>query len=440
MKQRFVLHWKRQVNPADLMLLLFALEGALLQFTGSINGFGNNLFATNLGATDAQIGMIQMVPNLVALLLMLPLGILSDRLKSSRTVPMIMLWLMVAGYALMGIVPMTAGLRMPMFFMALAFTAGGPVLYNAQWQNFFGDVIEVEKRNNVLTARNRFMFIVGIAAPILCGVLMGLCGTTEGKLMVLQVFFFICAAVTLVQLAVVGRIKTPRREHQGNSISLYDVGTTIRSLAASRSFAMFFIPAVLFYMSWQMDWSMWYIGQTQYLGLNEAELSITSGVFNVGQLVAVGVLSKIVRKRGADYTFSFAALGLMFCPLIMMFCSILPQGARFITFTVLMTVLNAPQCAVNLCAVQILLRVSPQENRSLAVSLYTMTTTLTNCFMPLAGVQLYTLLGADYRAMICFNVIVLVFRIFTLSLLVWRYKRLRGWGMLPDTQLENRTN
>ena len=64
---------KRTADPC----VLFAVEGALLQLFCSVNGFANNQFATGLGATDLQIGLIQTVPNVVALILLLPLGILT---------------------------------------------------------------------------------------------------------------------------------------------------------------------------------------------------------------------------------------------------------------------------------------------------------------------------------------------------------------------------
>lgn len=428
MKQR-VSAPRRQMNHWTMLALLFTAEGALFQFAGSINGFGNNLFATNMGATDTQIGLIQMIPNMVALLLVLPLGILSDRMRYARTMPRLILGGMIAGYVLMGVVPLTAGLRIPMFFLALAFTAGGVALYNAQWQNFFGNVVEVEQRNDILTVRNRVMFLVGIIAPILCGVLMGCFQDTQGKLLILQVFFFLCAAAMLFQFLVVGRTPAePRASKDG--FSLRQLSVTVRELAANRSFMMFFIPTVLFYMAWQFDWSMWYIGQVQYLELTETELSIVSGVFNVGQLVAIGVLSKIVSRRGTDHVFCYAGVGLLMCPLIMITCSLLPAGMRFLPFTVMLTVLNAPQCATNLCVVQILLRVSPRENYSLTVSLYNMTITLTNCIMPLLGVKLYQLLGGDFRAMILFNAVVFVLRIGTLSLLIARYRYLKKNDLL----------
>lgn len=400
------------VNP----VVLFAAEGALLQLFCSVNGFANNLFATGLGATDLQIGLIQTVPNVAALILLLPLGLLADRLSSSRTIPLICLLCVSAGYVLMAAVPGLGSARIPVFFITLVLTAGGPVLYNAQWQNFFGDVVPPESRNGVLTVRNRYMFILGVATPLVCGVMMSGMVDTMGMY---QLFFLLCAGAALLQAGVVSGIRTPRHPAAAK-FSLGQIGDAVKQMASSREFLLFFAPVLLFYISWQMDWSMWYIGQVQYLELTESEMTIYSGVFNIGQLAAIGLLSRSVQKRGVDRTLPFAALGLCSCPLTMMLCSCLPAGQRMIPFTLLVTVLNAPQCATNLCIVQILLRVAPRSCRSLAVSLFTLTTTLTNCIVPFLGVQLYTALGADYRAMLLFNLFTFLCRVFTLGLLVWR--------------------
>ena len=78
-------------GPDARLTLIFALEGMLFQFSGSIKAFGNNLFATNLGATDTQIGLIQTVGCAVTVALLLPVGIISDRCRSAKTVPVCLL-------------------------------------------------------------------------------------------------------------------------------------------------------------------------------------------------------------------------------------------------------------------------------------------------------------------------------------------------------------
>lgn len=114
----------KKMPPSAQTMLLFAVEGVFLQYITSINGFGLNLYATNMGATDSQIGIIQMVPNIVACAALLPLGILADRLKSTKTIPMLTLLVMCAGYAFLGSVPALGERCMELFFVSLAFTAG----------------------------------------------------------------------------------------------------------------------------------------------------------------------------------------------------------------------------------------------------------------------------------------------------------------------------
>ena len=93
-------------NPQSRLLLLFGFEGLLLQYAVSLNSIGNNLYATNLGATDTQIGLVTTIPNLAAVLLMIPCGILSNRTRCSRTVPMVLLLIMGGAYFGLGTVPL----------------------------------------------------------------------------------------------------------------------------------------------------------------------------------------------------------------------------------------------------------------------------------------------------------------------------------------------
>ena len=169
----------KKMPPSAQIMLLFAVEGVFLQYITSINGFGLNLYATNMGATDSQIGIIQMVPNIVACAALLPLGILADHLKSTKTIPL----------------------------LTLAFTAGALAIYNAQWQAMFGAAVSLRQRNDVYAFRNQFMFVIGIFAPVICGILMGRCHTADGKLLVLRSFFYLSAVCVLLQAAAIKKFR-----------------------------------------------------------------------------------------------------------------------------------------------------------------------------------------------------------------------------------------
>ena len=333
----------KKMPPSAQIMLLFAVEGVFLQYITSINGFGLNLYATNMGATDSQIGIIQMVPNIVACAALLPLGILADRLKSTKTIPMLTLLVMCAGYAFLGSVPVLGERRMDLFFVSLAFTAGALAIYNAQWQAMFGAAVSLRQRNDVYAFRNQFMFVIGIFAPVICGILMGRCHTADGKLLVLRSFFYLSAVCVLLQAAAIKKIPVKQQEEgkasaeAGNASSRFSVSDlleAITSVGKNKALRWFFVPVVFFYITWQLDWSMWYLGQVKYCKMSEMTLSICNGVFNIGQLAAVGMIAKVVRKKSPDFALIFAGIGLCFCPVIMILAPHLPLAYRGVAFIV----------------------------------------------------------------------------------------------------------
>ena len=412
-------------------LLLFGCEGALLQFVWSIaaaGGFGTNLYATNLGATDAQIGMTQLVPYLAAVALLLPVGLIGDRMKDARIVPAAIMAFLGAMYMLYGTVPAMGEHRMTFFFVFLALTAGFLSTYNSIWQSFFGDVTPLEQRNRVYAFRNRFVYVVAMAAPVLCGALLTALPDSESKLAVLRAFFYLCGALCLLNAFVISRMRGGRRSPEATSAARFsprEIGGVLRGLVRDRKFMAYFGGVMLFYMGWHMDWSMWYIGQTQYIGLNEAELSLYTALTSISQLLLMGAIVKLIDRRGTGVAFLCPILSLVFCPVVMLVGLHVPEGARAVAFLAMGTLVCSPQSGTNLCLVQMLLSAVPQRNRSLIISLHMMVVTLSNALMPYLGVRLYEVMGADRHALVLFNVTVLCIRLCAFALFSLRALRAR---------------
>ena len=209
-------------------LLLFGIEGLLFQFVYSLaagNGIGTNLYATNLGATDTQVSMVQLLSNLLAVALLLPAGILSDRTKNSKTMPVIILLFVGVMYFFYGTVPVMGEQRMVFFFLFVSLTAGLMAIYNAIWQAFFGDVPPLADRNRVYAFRNRFVFAISTVAPILLGTILTAMPDSERKLSVLRIFFYLCGALNLLNAFVLSRIPGGRRWRRSPSSPFPPLGT-----------------------------------------------------------------------------------------------------------------------------------------------------------------------------------------------------------------------
>lgn len=419
-------------DPRCRLLILFGLEGLLLQYAVSLNSLANNLYATNLGATDTQIGLVQTVPNMAAVLFLIPFGLLGGRTRRSRTVPLFLLLFLGISYFGYAAVPWLSLGRMEAFFAFLGMTVGGIAIYNAQWQNFFGDAVDMPQRNGVLTVRNRCLFFIGVIVPLLCGTLMTAAPHVEEKLQVLQVFYALAGVCMLLQAFVLWRIPCPARrdEELSKKAGLAVFRQALGHMAHHRAFRSFFVCIMLFYFSWHFDWSLWYLAEVQYAGMNEAQLSLFQALCSVCQMIFIGFFAGLCRKKSEHYAILWACAGLWLCPVMVAGMLWVPMQARAVYFIVIGLVGNIPQCVISMCTVQMLLQVCPRANRALIISLYTLFVTLSNSLLPLLGVQVYTALGSNEHAVFWVNSIESLVRAGVFVMMVVRYRRLKKAGDL----------
>lgn len=418
--------WRK---PSTRLMLLFGIEGILFQFLNSVMAYGNSLYATNMGATDTQIGLIQTIPNLIAMVLLLPIGILSDRAKSTKTLPILLLLIMALSCLGMGTVPGLGTSRILFFFLFLGIGVSAMANYNAQWQVFFGSVTTSETRNNVYTSRNRFMFFVGTLTPILCGAAMAAMNTSEEKLGALQIFYYLSGLFLFFQAFIIwkipGGLKTEKELASTPKFQLSTLVESAKFLVQNKAFRSFFFSVLLFYMSWHLDWSMWYLAEVQYMGMTELHLAGLNAITCIIQLATIGLFAKMNRKISVNFTIIFAGIGLCLCPVAVLSSLLVPLTIRPYFFIVMALIGNFPFGCVGLCIVQMLLDVLPDKNRSLITSLYTIAITLSNSLLPLLGVRLYTMLGADQRGLVLFNFLVFAFRFLALVVLIRRWQKMK---------------
>ena len=75
---------------------------------------------------------------------------------------------------------------------------------------------------------------------------------------------------------------------------------------------------------------------------------------------------------------------------------------------------------------QCLLQVIGEKNRTLNIAVYTTLISISNAFLPMVGVGIYTALGADTNACIGFFSIAMVLRVFTVLFWLLRWRGMRG--------------
>ena len=405
-------------------MLLFAIEGVFLQFMMSINGNAQNLYATYLGATDSQIGMIHIAYTVVTMVLLLPVGVIANRIGSKK------LLILVSGLAALmyiglGTVPDFGNLSLLFFFVFLGLGSGLISTYNSQWQSFFGDMVSIENRNNIYATRNKIMMALGILIPIGIGFVLGLAPENDDKVTVLRCFYYLGAFFLILLIFVLLKfddISSNKQNEKKASFSLSDIKEAFIQIAHDKKFKSFYFSAVVFYLCWHIDWSMWYISETQYCGFTGSTLSYYNAFITVIQLIGIGIWVKINRRKGVHFSMFISVFGIAAGSVGVILSLMVPMSYRIFVFTLVAVIATLLQAGMGLALVQVILDSTPEKNRSVIISIYTMTTTLSNCIMPFLGVKLYTILGADERALLIYYCIVFAMRSVPAVLFYKRYK------------------
>jgi MFS family permease len=178
-------------------------------------------------------------------------------------------------------------------------------------------------------------------------------------------------------------------------------------------------------MTWQLDWTLYFLGQVRYLGLDEAWLSYVSIGGTLVQFLSVGLWRRVNEKTGVRFGIILGSAGLTCCTLSMLAATSVPASAGPVLFLVLHTLSNVTFATIPMNLLQCLLQGIPEKNKTLSISIYTVFIALSNAFMPVTGVRIYTAFGADLNAYQAAFRIIFCLRLISTGLWILRWLMLR---------------
>ncbi|MDF2801008.1 MAG: Major Facilitator Superfamily transporter [Anaerocolumna sp.] len=386
------------LSPLNRPLLIFSIEGIFFAIISNMINNNNNLFALRLGASDLQVSLVSSIPQFVGVLVLIPVGILTDRMRNKQRMVTLSLFLLAFFYVMIGFVPILGEYKLLAFLVLLSLSIGPLTSYNASWQAYFSDVVPFEGRNRVLTMRTGSMFLINIGTPLVTGALLASVLGNSEKIRFHQIFYFTAAVILIIQIFTLKKIKEGEAVER-NFIKLSELKITLSDLVHHKPFMKFLGTALFFYLTWHADWTLYFLGQVNYLKMNEAWLSYVSIGAAAAQFLTIGLWSRINERIGPRFGIIFGNLGLALCPICMIVGTSLPISYAPVVFLIMNTFANFALANVSLSLPQYLLISIPEHNKTLSIAIYTVFITLSNAIMPMAGVKIYTLLGANLNAL-----------------------------------------
>ncbi|MCL2841635.1 MAG: MFS transporter [Defluviitaleaceae bacterium] len=393
----------------------YGIDGILVTGGLSLAANNNNLFAQRLGAGDFHLAMLQFLPQIIMLFLLIPSGILADSLKNKRVMVVIALVCSGIFFALAGgaaFIPLHT-IYFFLVFLAIANISNG--MYNLSWQGYFPEVVSAnpeahENRNNVLTFRARMVMIVNFSVPLVVGVILTAITSHEGKVAAHQAFYGLAAVMYFSNAFHFRKIKATQSAIP-KGISRTEMKEAVRRMVKNKPFMLFTLLILFFHMMWQADWTLYFIGQANYLYMNELMLSMGPVTATAAQLITLKFWSKNNVRQGVDKPLAYGMFSLALCPLAIIIGVSLPLSVGPWVFLVIHFIGHLGFANIALNLFQSLLKVVDEEYRSFFISVYTCVITLSNALMPVAGVAVYRAFGGNRQGLIYTFFIMFILRI-----------------------------
>jgi len=406
---------------------LFTLEGVAAAIAGTFNSSNANLMMTRLNATDYQLSLMATLTSLIGMFTLIPAAIFTDRLKNKRKMLVVIMFFTAACYLMAAGTPFLGSNVASALLIACALAGGAASLSNAVWQAYFADAIAPKDMNRTYSRRNLASFLIHMPGMLATGAILTAATMDSQKIHIHQIFFVLASVFLVLQVLILLRIPGGASKFQTGK-KLSDVWEAAKDLAKNRRFLFFAVVVIMFYITWRMDGTIFYLSQVKYLGLSEFWLSASNAATTVAQIISIPIWTKLNERMGVRFGLIFGAFGLVLSPL----CIVLPLSAegmtRIILHVVLRFVVDFSFTTVTLNLLQNLLQVIPEKNRTLSIAVYNTLIAIVGSFMPMVGVRIYTAFGADQTAMVKTMLLMGGVRIISLLAMIYRWYVMREEG------------
>ena len=413
-----MLFFKNRNSGATFLIL----EGIV--FTMILNLYNPfiQMFAKRMGAENIHIALLNAVPPLVAIFVLIPFGILIERINRKKQTVLVLLFIISLLYAAIAFVPVIPHQAKVLCYVILIGLMNWPgALYITTWQSFFADNFKGSHANRVYSIRSKFGTFFGLVTVLVTGILLTTVPKSDGeRLFLYQIFYGVCFMLTLVQLfffsRVIGQQELQPVSDYGVDIPVDTVKSQAGKLSSevvygeaavsaetavivkpsrifrkadfagmlsNKPFLIFCLCGFVFHLTWQMGWPLYFIYYVDYARLNEFQIGLISVATGLTQFLSYSIWNRLIEKKGSNLIIVMGAAGLAVNP----FCfTTLWSFPMILLINIFVGIFIA---GFNLTLFCSLLETLPTQNKTVYISVFNTLTNVTGFIAPLIGVWLY---------------------------------------------------
>lgn len=351
--------------------------------------FSGNFFPifaiTILGATNYQVGLINSLPPLMALLMTIPAAILLNRAHlQKKLVAMSVLIARLMFLLIIGLVYIPSQPTQAWVFLIIVALMNLPnTVANIGWQTFISSLVKESRRGTFFSDRNRLLTIVGLVSTLIIGIIMK---DSSASVTAYQILFGIAFVFGLLEVYL---LLKHDEEPMLASGTFLKKKTMDWSIFKHRNYVSFLIAALFFNFAWQMAWGIFNIYHIRVVGATIFWVSMFSVGSMTAQFISFPLWRKWAEKRSNTLVFVWAVIGMATIP----FLTVLSSNLFYITL--IQTASGFFLAGIVLLLFNLLLEQSPEEVRTYCITTYNVLLSVVAVIAPQIGIWLLNQFGIE---------------------------------------------
>ncbi len=364
------------------------LEGIVYTMVINLYNPFVQMFEKRMGGNDFHTALLNAIPPLVAIFVLIPFGIIIERINRKKQTVLVLLAVLSIFYAAVAFVPLIPHQIKVLVYVALIGLMNFPgSLYLTTWQSYFADNFNGSYASRIYTLRSKYSSLFGLLTVLVTGLLLTVVPKSDAeRLLLYQIFYAVCFAFTLLQLFFFSKVKG-RTESAGDipvdKLSHRITKEDLKGIFRNRRFVIFGICGFAFHFTWQMAWPLFFIYNTDYARLNEFQLGLTNVASGLTMFLSYSLWNKWMDRKGSSFILILGALGLSLNSLAY------AASLNFIGIILMSLCAGFASAGFNLSLFCNLLETLPSEKKTVYISAFNTITNITGFIAPFIGVFMY---------------------------------------------------
>ena len=301
---------------------LFILEGLAMATAMNMLGPFVSKFTERMGGNNWHIALVNSLPPLVAIIILVPFGIIFNRIRNKKAVATFLLLFNSLFFLVMVLVPgLPANIRATVFVVVVGIMNWPQSLYLTTWQTFYSDTFRGKIASAIYGIRARYVSLAGVLVVLITGIVFsGASSSNASAEFIYQIIFVRCFVFTVLQAILLSKVETRRHGNVLQNKETFKV-LALKTALSDKKFMIFCGSVFVFYFAWQMCWPIFFIynSSKEFVGLDELWFGIMAFGSGIASFIMYPFWTKKLLKWGTGPVMIIGASSLAINPFLFTF-------------------------------------------------------------------------------------------------------------------------